>query len=146
MPLNLWLKCSVVSNSLQPARFLCPWIFPGKNTGMGCHCLLQGIFLTQGSNPGLLHCRQILYQLNHKGSQCENRINSKCVCVCMCVCVSVCVCIILSTSIERERKIQFSSVAQSYSNSLRPHGLQQPRPPCPLPTLSLYSNSCPFSQ
>ena len=33
----------------------------GKNTGVGCHALLQGIFLTQGSNPGLLHCRQILY-------------------------------------------------------------------------------------
>ena len=41
---------------------------PGKNTGVGCHAPLQGIFPTQGSNPGLLHCRQILYQLNHKGS------------------------------------------------------------------------------
>ena len=41
---------------------------PGKNTGVGCHALLQGIFPTHGSNPGLLHCRQILYQLNHKGS------------------------------------------------------------------------------
>ena len=44
-----------------PARPLCPWNFPGKNTGVGGHSLLQGIFLTQGSNPGLLHCRQILY-------------------------------------------------------------------------------------
>ena len=35
-----------------------PWDSPGKNTGVGCHFLLQGIFLTQGSNPGLLHCRQ----------------------------------------------------------------------------------------
>ena len=41
---------------------------PGKNTGVGCHTLLQGIFLTQGSNPGLLHCRQILYCLGHQGS------------------------------------------------------------------------------
>ena len=41
---------------------------PGKNTGVGCHTLLQGIFLTQGSNPGLLHCRQILYCLSHQGS------------------------------------------------------------------------------
>ena len=43
---------------------LCPWIFPGKNTGMGCHAFLQEIFLTQGSNPcllHLLHCKQILY-------------------------------------------------------------------------------------
>ena len=37
------------------------WDSPGKNTGVGCHFLLQGIFPTQGSNPGLLHCRQILY-------------------------------------------------------------------------------------
>ena len=41
---------------------------PGKNTGVGCHVLLQGIFLTQGSNPGLPHCREILYQLTHQGS------------------------------------------------------------------------------
>ena len=43
-------------------------IFSGKNTGVGCHFLLQGIFLTQGSNLGLLHCRQTLYHLSHKGS------------------------------------------------------------------------------
>ena len=54
---------SVVSDSLQPCglwptRLFCPWDFPGKNTGVGCHFLLQGIFLTQGSNPGLLHCGQ----------------------------------------------------------------------------------------
>ena len=45
-------------------RLLCPWDFPGKNTGVGCHFLLQRIFLTQGSNPcllHLLHCRQIVY-------------------------------------------------------------------------------------
>ena len=42
--------------------------FPGKNIGMGCHSLLQGIFRTQGSNPGLPPCRQILYQLSHEGS------------------------------------------------------------------------------
>ena len=42
--------------------------FPGKNTGVGCHALLQGIFPTQGSNPGLLHCRRILYHLSHQGS------------------------------------------------------------------------------
>ena len=41
---------------------------PGKNTGVGCHALLQGIFPTQGSNPGLLHCRRILYRLSHQGS------------------------------------------------------------------------------
>ena len=41
---------------------------PGKNIGVGCHALLQGIFPTQGSNPGLPHYRQILYHLSHKGS------------------------------------------------------------------------------
>ena len=42
--------------------------FPSKNTGMGCHSLLQGIFQTQELNPGLPHCRRILYQLSHPGS------------------------------------------------------------------------------
>jgi len=42
--------------------------FPGKNTGMGCNALLQGIFQNQGSNPGLQHCRWILYYLKHQGS------------------------------------------------------------------------------
>ena len=46
----------------------CPWTFPGQNTGVGSLSLLQGIFPTQGSNSGLLHCRQILYQLSHKES------------------------------------------------------------------------------
>ena len=54
---------SVVSDSLQP---LCPWNSPGKNITVGCHCLLQGIFQTQGLNPCLLHCRQILYHLSHQ--------------------------------------------------------------------------------
>ena len=41
---------------------------PGKNTGVGCHALLQGIFPTQGSNTGLTHCREILYRLSYEGS------------------------------------------------------------------------------
>ena len=56
---------SVVSNSLWPHGLHSPWNFPGQNTGMGSLSLLQGIFPTQGSNPGLLNCRQILYQLSH---------------------------------------------------------------------------------
>ena len=51
---------------LQPARFLWPWDSPDKNTGVGCHALLQGIFPTQCSNPGLPHCRRILYHLSHQ--------------------------------------------------------------------------------
>ena len=45
---------SLQPHGLQPARLLCPWDFPGKNTGVGWHALLQGIFLTQGSNLDLL--------------------------------------------------------------------------------------------
>ena len=41
---------------------------PGKNTGVSCHVLLQGIFPTQGSIPSLLHCMQILYHLSYQGS------------------------------------------------------------------------------
>ena len=64
---------SVMSNSLQPhrlqsVRLLCPWDSPGKNTGVGCHALLQGIFLTQGLHPHvhLLHCRLIFLPLRHR--------------------------------------------------------------------------------
>jgi len=53
---------------LRPHRLYSPWNFPGQNTGVGSLFLLQGIFPTQGSNPGLPHGRQILYQLSHKGS------------------------------------------------------------------------------
>ena len=55
---------SVMSDSLRRS----PWNSPGQNTGVGSHSLLQGIFPTQGLNPGPPHCRQILYQLSHKGS------------------------------------------------------------------------------
>ena len=55
-------------HGLQPTRLLCPWDSPGKNTGMGCHACLQGIFSTQESEPGLLHYRQTLYCLSHQGS------------------------------------------------------------------------------
>ena len=49
----------------SPTKLLCPWDFPGNSTGMDCHFLLQGIFLTQGSNPGLPLCRQTLYCLRN---------------------------------------------------------------------------------
>ena len=61
-------------HGLWPARLPCPWISPGKNTGVGCHLLLQGIFLAQGSNPGNLYCRQILYHLSHQGSPVESNL------------------------------------------------------------------------
>ena len=49
-----------MTHGLQPARLLCPWNFLDRNTGVGCHVLLQGIFLSQGTNPRILHCKEIL--------------------------------------------------------------------------------------
>ena len=69
----LMMKWSEVKHA-QSCLTLCnpmdfsPWNSPGQNTEVGSLSLLQGIFPTQGSNPGLLHCRQIFYQLSHKGS------------------------------------------------------------------------------
>ena len=57
-----------MSTSLQPYGLYSPWNSPGQNTGVSSLSLLQGIFPTQGSNPGLPHCTQSLYQLNYKGS------------------------------------------------------------------------------
>ena len=59
---------SVVSDSSQPHGLYSSWDSPGQDTGVDSLSLLQGIFPTQGSNPGLPHCRQILYQLSHQGS------------------------------------------------------------------------------
>ena len=58
---------SVLSDSLQPHGLHSPWNSLGLNTGVGNLSLLQGIFPTQESNPGVSYCRQILYQLRHKG-------------------------------------------------------------------------------
>ena len=58
----------VLSDSLWPHGLYSPWNSPGQNTGMGSLSFLQGIFSTHRSNPGLPHCRRILYQLSHKGS------------------------------------------------------------------------------
>ena len=120
---------SVVSDSvrphgLQPTRLLRPWDSPGKNTGVGCHALLQGIFLTQGLNPGILNCRQILYHLSHQG-------------------------ITTTTIIALIKKwLTFTSVQFSHSvvsDSLRPHGPQHARPACPSASPALYSDSRPSS-
>ena len=59
---------TLATPGLQPSMFLYPQDSPGKNTEVGCHFLLQGIFLTQGLNLGLLHCRHILYLLSYQGS------------------------------------------------------------------------------
>ena len=61
-------SCSVMSNSFWSHRLYSPWNPPGQNTAMGSLSLLQRIFPTQRLNPGLMHCRWILYQLSHQGS------------------------------------------------------------------------------
>ena len=79
-----WLLVTLCTVALQaPSRLLFPWDTLGKNTGVGCHALLQGIFLIQGSNPcllQLLHCRWILYcwvtgeaHMNMGGTQFNHR-------------------------------------------------------------------------
>ena len=69
---SLHFSHSVVSNFMHPMDYSPPGSsvmgFLGKNTGVGCHLLLQGILPTQGSHPGFLHCRQSLYHLSHQGS------------------------------------------------------------------------------
>ena len=62
-----------------------PWDSPGKNTGVGCRFLLQEIFPTQGSNPGLPHCRQMLYHLSHQGSSEKHLLLLYWLCQSLCV-------------------------------------------------------------
>ena len=76
-------SCDPMACSLQAPL---PVWFPSKNTGVGCHCLLQGIFLTQGSNLGLLHCRQILYHLSYQGSKSRSFSGIPLVSVCFSKC------------------------------------------------------------
>ena len=104
---------SVVSNSVTA------WIIQSMSILQAriLDSLLQGNVPTQGSNPGLLHCRWILYQLSHQGSP---RI------------------------LEWVRSDQISLSVMS--NSLRPHESQHARPPCPSPTPGVHSDSCPSSQ
>ena len=71
-----WSEVTVLSRVLLFATpwtvayqvLFCPWDFPGNSPGVDCHFLLQRIFPTQGSNPGLSHCRQTLYWMGHQGS------------------------------------------------------------------------------
>ena len=63
-----WKSLRHTADSFRHHGLYCPWNSPVQNTGGGSRSLLQGIFLTQGSNPDLTRCRWILYQLSHKGS------------------------------------------------------------------------------
>ena len=115
------LSRSVVSDSLWPhgllpTRLFCSWDFPGKNTGVGHHSLLQRIFTIQESNPSSLHCRWILYHLSHQGSPNVYQIRSDWI----------------SRSVV--------------SDSLPPHESQHARTPCPSPTPGVHSDSRSSSQ
>ena len=68
---------SVISNSLRPYGLYSPWNSRGKNTGVGSFSLLQWIFPTQELNWGLLHCKQILYQLRYQGSPTNGKYPSQ---------------------------------------------------------------------
>ena len=100
----------------SPPRLLCQWDSLGKNTGVGCHVLLQGIFLTQGSNLGLLcllHWQAVSLPLALPGKP-------------------------VALSVQFSRSV--------VSNPLRPHESQHARPPCPSPTPRVHPNSCPSSR
>ena len=62
-------SCLFVTPWTVATRLLHPWNIPGKSTGVGCHFFIQGIFLTQGSNPGLPHCRQMLLPSEPPGKE-----------------------------------------------------------------------------
>jgi len=88
IPPPLWQKVKVKERKRShPRLFAIPWIvacpkllrpwdFQGKSIEVGCYFLLQGIFPTQGLNPGLSHCRQMLYRLSHQGSQSEEELKN----------------------------------------------------------------------
>ena len=73
-----WTVAYQAPPSMEFTRLLRPWNFPGKSTGVACHFLLQGIFLTQVSNPGLVHCSQMLYRLSHQASPCTQKTHNIC--------------------------------------------------------------------
>ena len=109
-------SCPNLCNPMDcsPPGFSVQWNFPDKNTGMGCYFLPHGIFLTQGSHPGLLNCRQVLYHhwITTRGAQRtvwrflkKLKIELPCMHAC--------------------------SVALALSNSLQPYGLQPARLLCP---------------
>ena len=123
---------------LQPVRLLCPWHSPGKNTGMGCRALLQGIFPTQGSNPHLLNLPALAREFFitsttwEAGSKNENHKD------------------IPEKGMKNPSRSVFSKLLlfsrSAVYDSLRPHGLQHARLPCPSPSPRACSNSRPSSQ
>ena len=131
-----WCSCSVLSDSvtlwLQPARLLCPWDFSSKNTGVDCHFLLQGIFLTQESNPRLL---QLLYGRQFLTSEPPGKPSPSPGFPFGCV--------LFLMSLIKGLLLLFNHSA--VSDTSRPHGLQHTRLPCLSLAPGVCSNSCPLS-
>ena len=146
-----------MSDFVRPNGLYSPWN-SDQDTGVGSHSLLQGIFPTQGLNPGLPHCRQILYQLSHKGSprilewvafptQESNQVLLRC--------RRILYQLSYQGSLPSKWPIHINSLfflflsvqfsCSVVSNSLQLHGLQHPRLPCPSPTPRFCSNSCSLS-
>ena len=153
-----------MSDALWPCGLHSLWNSPGQNS------LLQGIFPTQGSNPCLLHCRQILYQLNYKGnpriqewvahpffsgsSWPRNWTGVSCIAGRFFTNWAIREAHILKEMAYFGVILKFMfkyiysvQVSRSVvSDSLRPNGLEHSRLPCPSPTPRAYSNSCPLSR
>ena len=109
-------------HGVQPTRLLHSCEFPGKNTGVGCHCLLQSIQIYQYSYKHCIRREEIFSSFPS---------------------VAFLIVIQFGNFLARS-SVQFSSSVVSYS--LQPHGMQHSRPPYPSPTPGIYSNSCPLSQ
>ena len=123
----------MVSDSLRPHGSFCPWSFTGKNTGVGCHSLLQAIFLTQSSNPPLL-CL-LHWQVDYLPLVPPEKPYIICVCVCVCVCVH--------TNIHTRK---YCCSVSKLSDFLQPHGLWHTRPPSPSPSPRVCPTPSPLSQ
>ena len=104
---QLVMSDSSQPHGLYPVRLLCPWDFPDKNTGVNSHSLLQGIFLTQGLSPGVLHCRQILYYLSHQGRPSKWLHPTRCT----------------SKSVQQVQKCQAAGLGSEPDSAVRPQAI-----------------------
>ena len=142
----------------DPHGLYSPWNSPWQNIGVGSLSLLQGIFPTQGLKPGFPHCRQILYELSHKGSprilewvayhfskgsfQPRNRTEVSCIVGRFFTSWA------MQEAQSYMHNMSFSSAQfrrSVMSDSLRPHESQHARPPCPSPAPGVHSDSRPSS-
>ena len=114
----------------SPPGFSVHGVFPGKNTEMSCHFLLQGIFSTQGSNPCLMYWQVDSLPPCYLGSLIFDMVKLKSI-----ICFLF---VLVYLSVQFSRSVM--------SDSLQPHELQHVRPPCPSPTPRVHPNPCPLSR